>query len=367
MSQYILVIIWPAVLYLISQMVNIYKTENVLGKEEVRVTTGFAIISILPLIYWTATRGIRFGDTYLYMKGFEEFPSTLKEIPAYMVNVEKDKGFRVFGIVLKTIIEDNVQLYFGIIAAIQVISLAVVFRKYSSNYVMAIYIFIASTDYLSWMHNGIRQFIAVTLIFATTEWMIKKNYVPMIIIILLASTIHGSALMMIPVAFIVQGSPWNKKTMLAILAFVLAIVFVDRFTVILDDLLTDTQYTNVVSHWQLIRDDGTNPIRVLIYSIPTLLSIVGYRHIKVANDPIINLACNMGIISTMLYCLSMVTSGIFIGRLPIYCSLYAMGILLPWELENIFSKESSRLIKFLMVASFLGFYCYQTHFIWGLI
>lgn len=367
MSQYILVIIWPAVLYLISQMVNIYKTENVLGKEEVRVTMGFAIFSILPLIYWTATRGTGFGDTYLYIKGFADFPSTLKEIPAYMVQVEKDKGFRLLGIFLKTIIGDNVQLYLGIFAAMQATILAVIFRKYSSNYIIAIYIFIAITDYLSWMHNGLRQFIAVTLIFAATDLMIKRKYFPLIVVIFLASTIHGSALMMIPVIFIIQGNPWNKKTMMAILAFVLAIVFVDRFAIILDDMLADTQYMNVVSEWQAIHDDGTNPIRVLIYSIPTILSIWGYRYIKIANDPVVNLACNMGIISTMLYCLSMVTSGIFIGRLPIYCSLYATGILLPWELENMFSKGSSRLIKVLMVLCFIGFYYYQTHFIWNLI
>lgn len=44
------------------------------------------------------------------------------------------------------------------------------------------------------------------------------------------------------------------------------------------------------------------------------------------------------IISTALYAISMVTSGIFIGRLPIYCSLYANGILLPWELNHLFGQ-----------------------------
>ena len=148
--------------------------------------------------------------------------------------------------------------------------------------------------------------------------------------------------------------------------FLAAIVFGDNFTNLLDTMLTDTQYTNVVSNWKAGNDDGTNPIRVFVYAIPTLLSIVGIRYIKAEKDPVIDLACNMGILSTMLYCLSTVTSGIFIGRLPIYCSMYATGILLPWELDNIFTKESSKLVKLGMVVCFLAFYYYQVHLAWGL-
>ena len=128
-----------------------------------------------------------------------------------------------------------------------------------------------------------------------------------------------------------------------------------------------TMDTNVVTDWQEGGDDGTNPIRVLVYAIPTILSIVGYRQIKEADDPVISFACNMGIMSTLLYCISTVTSGIFIGRLPIYCSLYATGILLPWELDNLFTKESTRIIWLGTIVGFLAFYYYQMHFTGGLI
>ena len=367
MSQYLLVIIWLGILYIISQNVNVYTNENIFGENEIRVSVAFAVFSVLPLIYWTATRNIWFGDTNAYISNFKSLPDSFENIWEYVINVKKDKGYTVFGFIIKQIIGNRPILYLGIIATIQSVVLSMVYRKYSTNYVMAMFIFVAITDYLSWMHNGIRQFMAVSLIMAATDLMLKKKYLPLIAIILLASTMHGSALLMIPIIFIVQGEPWNKKTMLMILIFLLAIVYVENFTTLLDGMLEETQYTNVVSDWQKGQDDGTNPIRVFIYAIPTLLSIVGLPHIKTANNPIINLACNMGIVSTMLYCLSMVTSGIFIGRLPIYCSLYATGILLPWELENIFTKKSAKIIKLLTVAGFLGFYFYQTYFIWGLI
>lgn len=367
MSQYILVMLWMVVIYIISKTVNVYKYEYALGKKEKRVTWGFAILCVIPLIWWTANRDQWIFDTGAYVRGFAEIPGSLAGMSSYMESVTKDKGFSVISIFIKTIIGDNVVLYLGILAAFQLLILAMVFRKYSSNYVMALFLFVAATDYVSWMHNGIRQFMAVVLIFAATELMLKKKYVPLIAIILLASTLHGSALLMIPIVFIVQGRPWNKKTMFAICLFMIAIIFVDNFTNLLDELLVDTQYTNVVSDWQAWEDDGTNPIRVLIYSIPTILSLIGYLYIKQENNPVINLACNMGILSTMLYCLSAVTSGIFIGRLPIYCSLYATGILLPWELDNIFTEGSAKIVKILTTIGFFGFYYYQMQLTWNLL
>lgn len=367
MSQYIAVLVWLAIVYIISQNVNVYTYENVLGRKGRRVKVAFAIFAVIPLIWWTATRPLTFIDTGAYAKSFEGMPSSLSGMNEYMVNVSKDKGFSILSIFIKMIIGENVTLYFFIIAAIQLVIIALVFRKYSKNYVMALFLFVATTDFLSWMHNGVRQFMAVVLIFAATEFMLNKKYVPLIACILLAATMHASALLMLPIIFVVQGKPWNSKTLLAIIVFAVAILFVEQFTDLLDTMLVDTQYTNVVSDWQEWGDDGTNPIRVLVYAIPTLFSLIGIRHIKAANDPIINLACNMGILSTMLYCLSAVTSGIFIGRLPIYCSMYALGILLPWELDNIFTEESARIMKLVMICGFLLFYYYQVHFAWALI
>ena len=71
----------------------------------------------------------------------------------------------------------------------------------------------------------------------------------------------------------------------------------------------------------------------------------------------------MSIISTGLYIISMFTSGIFIGRLPIYFSLYNY-ILLPWEIENLFTQRSKKIIYIGLIACYIVFYYYQMHIIW---
>ena len=60
--------------------------------------------------------------------------------------------------------------------------------------------------------------------------LLKRKYIPLIAIILLGATFHASALLMIPIIFIVQGKAWNKKSVLCILGCILILIFVNQFT-----------------------------------------------------------------------------------------------------------------------------------------
>ena len=126
---------------------------------------------------------------------------------------------------------------------------------------------------------------------------------------------------------------------------------------IMDEALENTQYSNMVTDYTAMKDDGTNPIRVLVYCVPTILAFIGRKKIWESESRLFNLSVNMSIISSGLYILSIFTSGIFLGRLPIYCSLYNY-ILLPWEIQNIFNDKDSRLVFPISVLAYLAFYYY---------
>ena len=229
---------------------------------------------------------------------------------------------------------------------------------------LSFFLFIVSTDYVSWMFNGIRQFTAVSITLLAFEYILNKNYVKAIVIILIASLFHQSALLVIPFIFIVQGKAWNARTLLFIFMAIVIVTSVEQFTDVLDSMLQETQYENVVSDWTEGGDDGTNVIRVLVYAVPTIISLIGFRYIKAADNKVINICTNMSIASAGFYFISMFTSGIFIGRLPIYFSLYNY-ILLPWEIDNMFEEYSARIVYAAMMIAYLGFYIFQIHFIWG--
>lgn len=338
------------------------KQERLLGKTVKRWDYLPAILLVLPLTLWSGLRG-DVADTYLYRKIFLDTTDRIIDIPDILFGDGKDPGFTALTVFLKFFIGNNDTLYFMIFAVFQMACLCFVYRKYSNDFWISIFLFVASTDYTSWMFNGMRQFIAACMIFACFGLIVKKKYVPLIIVILLASLIHGSALLMLPIVFVVQGKPWNFKTIAMLLATIVVVVFIDRFTPILQNLLVDTQYDDLMTNEIWTNDDGTNVIRVLVYSVPAVMSLAGWKYVRHANNPVINICVNCSIVTMALYAVSAVTSGIYVGRLPIYTTL--MGyIALPWLIEHIFNRQSTQFVKGAMVVLYVVFYYYQMFVTW---
>ena len=340
--------------------------ERILGKERVRWKILPAILLVLPYIIWAGFRGVGFGDTYAYQQAFLKAPTSFGGVGEYLSQYSKDQGFYFFNALVKIILCQSPEVYFLLLAAIQLLIIAFVCRRLSVDYWLSIFLFVASTDYVSWMFNGIRQFTAAVIIFGATELIIRKKYIPSVLLILLASTMHQSALIMLPVIFLIQGKAFNKKTVICVLLSVTALTFIDQFTDFLSSALADTQYKNVVSDWKSFNDDGTNPLRVLVYAMPTLIGLYGYRKIRAADDPIINLGIGAGLVSTCISILSIATSGIFLGRLPIYVSLWSNLIVLPWEIKNVFSEKNAVFVKAACVLLYCAFFYYQMHFTWAM-
>jgi hypothetical protein len=94
------------------------------------------------------------------------------------------------------------------------------------------------------------------------------------------------------------------------------------------------------------------------------MALVGRRYVTQADDPVINLCVNASVITAVIYVVSMLTSGIYVGRLPIYTTLHGY-IALPWLIDTIFDEDSARLMNLLMVSGFLAFFYYQMHITWG--
>ena len=226
--------------------------ELVNGRKVERWTMPTALILIAPYIVWAGFRSNAFGDTGSYQKAFRECASSFGEIGNYLSSVTKDKGFYLLMALEKSIFGDSCRLFFVLLAAFQLLIIVWMFRKYSEDYWFSIFLFIASTDYISWTFNGIRQFTAVVIAYAATPFILKKKYIPSILLILLASTMHQSVLLMIPIIFIIQGKAWNKKTVLCILACLAALLFVDRFTNIMDSMLAETQYQNLIITYHIL-------------------------------------------------------------------------------------------------------------------
>lgn len=361
-TSYWLLLVWLfSVAILLTKLPK--KRELVCGRSKELWHWISAIFLVLPYVLWT---GYRSGgaDTFPYMRAFQSASASLAEIPKILASDVKDPGFSALMTLFKGCGITDYQVFFLLVAAFQMWCMVYTFRRYSANLWLSIFLFVASTDYMSWMQNGMRQFIAVCMTFAAFDWLVRKKYIRFAIVVLIAAQIHGSAIIMLPLAFIMQGKALNYKTMAAIFTAVLCVPFVDRFTPILETLMADTQYGDVMTNAIWTNDNGTNAIRVAVYSVPALFVFLGRKYVVRSGDPSVNQCINASILTMALYLVSMVTSGIYVGRLPIYTTLHGYMVL-PWVIDQMFEKESARLIKGLMVVCYLGFFYYQMHMVWG--
>ena len=330
------------------------------SKDDYRVSVFFAILVFLPMVLIASTRDWNFantyGDTGSYIMNYQRAPSSVSDVFSNIDWDSRAPGFDLFVSFIKQFTGFDYTGFFAIVAIIHNLCLVFTYKRYCSNIVLCAFLFFASTDFMSWEMNGIRQFLVVSIVFLAFPLLQNKKYIPFIIIVLILFTVHKSALIVIPLYFASLGKPFNKRTLTVLVLVLISVLFFGEFTNLMDDSLQGTVYSNMVSEFE--GDNGTNILRVLVYSVPAILVIFNRRKITDDTPDIIKISVNMSLFTAGLYILSVPISGIYMGRLPIYCSLFNY-ILLPWELDNFYGEENRKTLKLLMVTLYFAFYIYQ--------
>ena len=362
MTIYVFMLIWVIIFGILANVTSktvCVDSENMIYEQ--RVNLFFALMTFSVIIFFASLRS-SVADTGAYISMFKSYPSDLSQIDGLLNGVAKRyPGFLVLTVLLKKFTSDY-NVWLTIIAVISGICVMIPLYKYSSNFGVSAFLFMASCQF-SWMFNGMRQFLVASIIFACTGLVLRKKFIPYAIIVCLLSTIHTSALILIPMYFIVTGEPWNKRTMLFVGGIILAILFTSKFTGMLEDVVENTDYATSMVEFKET-DDGTSIMRIAVESVPVIIAFVYRNRIKDKLTPIIKLSINMSLVASGLYVISKIArSGIMLGRLPIYFSMYNL-ILLPWLIKNIFNKEEKRLVYYIMVVLYIAFFYYQMVVAW---
>lgn len=316
-----------------------------------RVSLLFCVLLMGYIVFWAAVRsGV--ADTYTYIEIFKKYPDNLSEISKYWGVGGKAPGFDTFTIIVKSLFSNDYHIWLAIIAIMSGIPVMITLRNKSVNYIYSVFLFLTMLHF-SWLFNGMRQFLVVTILFYCSKLIEKKKTLSFIIVTALLSTFHLSALILIPIYFIIQGKPFGKRIILFIFLILVAVLLVDQFVVSLDSLLEDTAYAGTAT--QIAEDNGVNPLRFLVMLVPPALAFIKRKELEQINNHYINICINMSVICAGLYFLGMFSSGVFIGRLPIYFELYNL-ILLPFLIEKCFELKWKQLLYILSSIGYLLFY-----------
>lgn len=287
------------------------------------------------------------GDTGMY-KHYYNTLGTLTSIN----DVKKDKGFTYFLLFLYTYSRDP-QFMIFITSLITQGCIIYGLAKYRSYFELEVYMYITCGIFLVTM-NGMRQALAGSIIFACTKMIEKSKFIPYAIIVIICSTFHTSALIMIPLYFIVRQEVWSKETMFIITISSLAFVFFNELMPTFFDAIKDTSYSE---YEDLMGEDGVGAsfTRVLVNAVPVILAYINRKKI---NEiwPDSKIFINFSIINLIIMSFSLY-NWIF-ARFQLYFQYYNI-VLIPFIIKNCFERKERDLIYFLFIVLYFGFFYYE--------
>ncbi|MCM3568214.1 EpsG family protein [Neobacillus mesonae] len=304
------------------------------------------LLSIGALLSLALVSGLRsnIGDTYFYKHAFE-----VNNFDWDQMSDQKNVGFWLFQKVLKNV-SDDPQILILTASIITNVLIIIVFLKYSRFFELSTYVYITGGLYLVSM-NGLRQVMTAAIIFTTTKFLINGNWFKYTIVVLIASTIHESALVLIPIYIIARYKAWSKATFILLGFSVLIVIGFDKFSAVLFSTIQDTQY----GHYQSFEEGGASSLRVAVYGAPLFIAYLGrekLREIFPESDYIVNMAL-IGLVFMIIS-----TQNWIFARFTIYFNLYQL-ILLSWVVK-LFREKEQRFVYFGIIICYFLYYYFES-------
>lgn len=300
------------------------------------------LMAALSLVLVAGLRN-NIGDTYFYMHAYN-----ITEFNWEYIQHNKDMGFNIFQMILKGYTDDPQVMVF-ITALITNLLIVVTLYKYSRLIEISLYVYITSGMYLVSM-NGIRQYLAAAIVFAATKYIFDGNWKMYVLIVLFASTFHQSALVLIPVYFLIRRRAWSGITFLLLFLAVLIVIGFNQFTELLFKAIEDTQY----SQYKEFHEGGANILRVVVDSTPLILAYIGRDRLKEI-FPKCDFIVNMALLGTVFMFIS--TQNWIFARFSIYFGLYQL-ILISWVVKS-FTDKDQKLIYYAVLVCYFIYFVYE--------
>ncbi|MCR5666832.1 MAG: EpsG family protein [Eubacterium sp.] len=333
---------------------NFYKTVYCGNHWESRGTWVQGLVLFVPLIFFCGLRGAGVGDTQAYITGYAEIPTSFHDI--VWSELGKGKLFVLFEIICKHFSPEDYTPWLFSLALISGIFFLIGIKRYSAFFGMSCYWFIASTMFI-YMFNGIRQCVALAIMFAFSNLIVEKKFWKFLILILILATIHSSILVMIPVYFIIQAKPWGRTMRLVLVLAMVCGVGFDYIWSSFSSVLENTEYSEYADY-MANSATGVSLMRVAVIAVPVVLALWGRKAVEEQEYPLIRVSINMSVITLALYIVAIFSSGMAVGRVAVYFEIYNM-ISLPWLLKHIFVKNSSRFVSIMCIIAYLLYFYYQ--------
>lgn len=322
------------------------------GKKNICTSQAFGLGICCVLMASLAAYRTYIGDTPNYINIFRKTPILWGEFKVF-VSDSSEKGFYFLNYILKNCFGDNIQLYLFITSFIIIAGVAIFYYKYTDYAGVCILIYILSGSYVSGM-NGIRQSIVAAIFAISMPLIRKRKIVHYIILCVLMYLVHNSALILIPMYWILNMKAWKKGSYILLGITGGLYIAYPIFASVLTNLLQGSTYEVYGNGIQNFTNGGANIIRSLVLALPIILSYVFKKEME-ENCDYFGILLNGALINFMFMLLATIRSWIF-ARFCMYFNVFSIALLVMCIKV---SGKNKRLLFTLSIGFYLLFFYYE--------
>lgn len=324
------------------------RTKNALDKRRPNIVG--LVVSTLIIVLYSGLRN-NIGDTVYYIHTYHLLEENGATMPVWG---QKAYLFELLQYLLvKSGAESSVLIMIGTIVTI--IPFMMVFYNYSADYSLSIYLFFTMGIYVSTM-NGIRQYIATGILLMSTKYLFspkKQDFWKLLILAIIASLFHDSALIIIPIYFLCRRKAWSAPTFISLSVGVVGVILISMFLPSFLSFLEDTNYSEYADGWFTDgQESGTSLIRVIFNCMPTILAAVFSKQVR-RFGPIADILINISFVHSALYILA-IYNWIF-ARFTFYTYAYVV-LLMVMILVTALRLEKYRFFAIILLFAYAIFF-----------
>lgn len=302
-------------------------------------------------VVFASLRSIDVGrDTSMYYRlfGYMQSMSSLKEAFSSWMLGGVEPGYAVMEYFFAKY--SNFQMMLFVAALFSIVPTMVVIYKYSTDYYMSLFLYIAF-GFFSFAMNPIRQAIAIGICMIAFIFAKEKKLLPYLGMIVLACLFHTSAIVFLPTYWL-SKIKYNKKTLVVyVMLLAIANLFKGQFF----------RFINLFSRQEYTSTGDAGGTRMYLFMLASMLLMIIYHNKFIEKDKETNtqLMC-MFAISTLIWPIASANAAVF--RLYYYYQIF-MVFCIPSFIASLGRKVEKLAFKTFFVV--IGCYFLQAYIING--
>lgn len=247
----------------------------------------FIILSFVLLLLLASLRyGIGFDYLYTYVPKFYSVSKGVYDWDIGTIAICK----------LVQLFSTDYVYFFAICSFLTLFFVYKAIAELSDNSPLCLFLFVISGEYIM-SFNAVRQYIALALFVYSIKYIINKDFKRYLLLILFATTMHESALFLLPLYFLnrVEASKGSH-----FLLFVLSILLIPIMSSAFFSIINLTKYSYYLS--SNIKAFDPCYSELIVFSIVYITSILFYNKCK--NDRVYRILLNFELVSLIIAFLS---------------------------------------------------------------